>query len=474
MKKFVKPRLEVLEDRCVPSTFTWTGIGPDENWSDNNNWRANGLLTVYYPGERDTSDVVVFQNTSNSCIVDVTPQYLLHALSIPQSGDYRGTITFKASLNVSGGSTGQFLMSSPDATLNMNTLGANLNITDSGTNGWSAGSIIGGEGQINIKAVNLKTTFGISGTPGKLAETITVTGTDQDHQAILDLAGMTNNLSLDSAAQIQINDWGNLELLQINDSPTKDLAGGIVTPSGQSTSGYAVFANGGTVERGSSTNQANGGEILLDRPLSVSHGGTFTVNANNQIKISGKDANGISVFESDNLSNTYIKAQSYGCGVLTTTGNIFVVDGRFTFYPIVGQNFAELYTSLLDISTGATLRLESTGQDINGGIGNVEVFGNVTLESGSYYVTYGSGKYDNIEQLLCEGGTITLGGGLCTIVNTDQTNQTPLGPNLTIMASVGLYPAINGDFAGVSDQWYTYQGSKKTLNGEVDYQITPV
>src|SRR4051794_20050277 len=41
-----RPRLEILEDRAVPSTATWDGSGSTNNWSDRFNWVRDGVADV--------------------------------------------------------------------------------------------------------------------------------------------------------------------------------------------------------------------------------------------------------------------------------------------------------------------------------------------------------------------------------------------------------------------------------------------
>jgi autotransporter-associated beta strand protein len=45
------PRLEVLEDRLAPATYTWTGLGANQDWSNNNNWIIGGKKIAPQPNE---------------------------------------------------------------------------------------------------------------------------------------------------------------------------------------------------------------------------------------------------------------------------------------------------------------------------------------------------------------------------------------------------------------------------------------
>src|SRR5260370_25268532 len=63
-----RPRLEVLEDRCVPSTTNiWTSTGVDNLWNDPSNWSL---------GHEPNSTEVAFFDSSSSipCTIDNSAQ----------------------------------------------------------------------------------------------------------------------------------------------------------------------------------------------------------------------------------------------------------------------------------------------------------------------------------------------------------------------------------------------------------------
>ncbi len=53
-KKTFQPRLELLEDRLVPTVHTWTGGAFNNNWTNNNNWDVGA------PNSNDGFDILVF------------------------------------------------------------------------------------------------------------------------------------------------------------------------------------------------------------------------------------------------------------------------------------------------------------------------------------------------------------------------------------------------------------------------------
>jgi hypothetical protein len=56
---FLRPRLELLEDRIAPAVRTWTGGGSNDLWSNRDNW--DGTVSVPTNG-----DDVVIPNTAGS------------------------------------------------------------------------------------------------------------------------------------------------------------------------------------------------------------------------------------------------------------------------------------------------------------------------------------------------------------------------------------------------------------------------
>ena len=64
-RSFFRPRLEVLEDRCVPATInTWAApIGPPSNWNNSVNWSLGHVPTG--------SEIATFNSTSQTfCLID--------------------------------------------------------------------------------------------------------------------------------------------------------------------------------------------------------------------------------------------------------------------------------------------------------------------------------------------------------------------------------------------------------------------
>ncbi|MBY0229154.1 MAG: hypothetical protein K2W96_07755 [Gemmataceae bacterium] len=96
-RQYVRPRLETLEDRCVPANLYWAGAA-DGNWSVAGNWKYdNGMVAVAAP---TAMDVVYLDNTSNTNskqdIVNLTVAGL-HTTSA-----FTSTVTLANTLKVAG------------------------------------------------------------------------------------------------------------------------------------------------------------------------------------------------------------------------------------------------------------------------------------------------------------------------------------------------------------------------------------
>src|SRR2546421_5598340 len=65
-RSFFRPRLEALEDRCVPATVnTWVAAGMFGNWNNAANWSQARVP--------NSTDIATFNNSSAAvCVIDFT------------------------------------------------------------------------------------------------------------------------------------------------------------------------------------------------------------------------------------------------------------------------------------------------------------------------------------------------------------------------------------------------------------------
>ena len=92
MRSSFRPCIESLEDRLVPSSYTWTGKAGTTAWANPNNW--SGGVAGHYPG----------QSSSDTAIINSGTAVLMQALTM-QSLQVGGTgnVSIQAGLFVSGG-----------------------------------------------------------------------------------------------------------------------------------------------------------------------------------------------------------------------------------------------------------------------------------------------------------------------------------------------------------------------------------
>ena len=92
-RSFFRPRLEVLEDRCLPATInTWAApIGPPSNWSNSLNWSLGHVPTG--------SEIATFNSTSQTfCFIDAPVAGTNAVSGINISSQYGGQIQDAADL----------------------------------------------------------------------------------------------------------------------------------------------------------------------------------------------------------------------------------------------------------------------------------------------------------------------------------------------------------------------------------------
>src|SRR5207245_10766659 len=92
---FFRPRLEVLEDRCLPSTANiWSApVGPATNWNNSANWSLGHVPT--------SSEIATFDNTSQTfCLIDAPAAGTNTISGINIAAQYGGQIQDAADLIV--------------------------------------------------------------------------------------------------------------------------------------------------------------------------------------------------------------------------------------------------------------------------------------------------------------------------------------------------------------------------------------
>lgn len=158
-----KPRLESLEDRLAPATFTWTGAGTTANWSNPANWQQGmapsgqvnssgyGDDLVFSAGAKQTSPINDITNGTFNSITFAGSNYSISGNAIflgtaaansgyliGNSGAMNDTISFNIQMGVTGNAFQYFTVNSNSVV----TLSGKLSGTTSTISKEGAGTLI--------------------------------------------------------------------------------------------------------------------------------------------------------------------------------------------------------------------------------------------------------------------------------------------------------------------------------------------
>jgi hypothetical protein len=300
-RRAIRPLLESLEDRTVPSTVTWISTSSGD-WADGSNWSSGSQ-----PGAGD--DVVI-----NQPGVTVT-----HS----SGSDSIHSLTNSADLVLAGGSLAFSTTFRIDGTLELN--GGTLDLTN---------KTLDGSGTVTNQ----------SGSSWTLAHSVIKPTLDNQGTLVaksgVDVQGSFSN---DNGATLTVIGDGtgtvNFQILQVANGFTND---GLIELTGNSgyisslgvTNGTLVNASDGTIHTlagngGSRTLNAqldNEGTINVDAPLDVNFASNYADVNNGTINVTGGD---LSFNEADSTSS------------FTNSGTMFIDTGRTLTVQFNDSNFAE-------------------------------------------------------------------------------------------------------------------------------------
>jgi autotransporter-associated beta strand protein len=139
-------KLELLEDRCVPTTFTWTGQGGNSQWSNGGNWDQGGNVP-------QNGDSIVFAAPTPQQVSVNDSVGSIQDLTFHTSG-YDVQLTFGGSMSING----QITADNPSGS---NTVEANLTFPSSQNlpvTVTNAGATLELSGTLNSEATGLMKT----------------------------------------------------------------------------------------------------------------------------------------------------------------------------------------------------------------------------------------------------------------------------------------------------------------------------
>jgi hypothetical protein len=396
-----KPWLEVLEDRTVLSTVTWTGAGGHDSngstffdWDNASNWKDdNG--NVRLPGATDDAvinttgitvqHIVTRTDTVNTLTSNIPIQVFTGILSFVNAS------TISASLTLSGGRI----------------TGAG-NLTVSGAISWTGGNMEGAGHTV----ANGGMTLGTGGSSAKVLDS----GRTVDNNGTATWTG--GDVTMNNGSTWNNNSGGTLDAQSDNKFTTTagtalvfNNAGLVKKSAGSATTEFdGTFTNTGTLNPKVAT-------INLNNPFS--NGGTVTIATGATLTVSG--------------SYTQTAGTTTVDGTLTPTGSVSIQAGLLAGSGTVHANVTNAATVGPGDSPGI-LTINGTYTQTSAGALNIEIGG----------TTAGTG-FDQ----LAISGTATLDGALnISLVNGFQPSAGSTYKILTFTSETGTFATVTGTDAG--------------------------
>jgi hypothetical protein len=339
-----RPWLEGLEDRTVPTTFTWTG-STGGLWSTAANWDQNAVPTT-------GSDVVVNNGTTSVDNVSVEINALtVGATSVLSIGG--GSLTLDAAAALAG-----------SISLSSGTLATNVDQTLPPNTAWTGGTL-------SSSAGNSWTNNG----------TVSITGTN-----FVTLVGTLNNAGTITHAPGSGSNEIAFEGAVLNNSGTYDIQGDGVEMSAFAGSGN-VFNNTGTFQKSAGTGTTVGAVLFNNAGTVNAESGTLSLAAVAQVSVPSLTGGTWHVFTNSTLNLN-------GGVSLTTSSGTIILDGsnaNFTNIPNLATNNGTVtlqgntgFTTAGDFTNNGTLDVEAGSTfTVNGSLTN---FSGGTLTDGTYLI----------------------------------------------------------------------------------------
>ena len=450
------PTYDDLEVRIVPSsTYTWTGVGLNNNWSTGANWQGGVAPS--------SASTLVFQS-GESRLTNVDDISALSVTEIELAGGY--SISGVA-ITVTGSSgVGIDNQSGTNVVSNPITLGANLTFTEDAGQ-LALGGVItglqslteGGAGTLVLSADNdyIGATTISSGTLQDgvanalpTSTTLTIDGTgafdlDGFAQTVAGLAdgGVDTGTLTDSAAAAAFT---------VNDTDASTFSGSLggalaLTKSGAGTltlSNTNTYTGGTTVNAG--TLLVNGSQLASavtvnsGAILGGTNGAVGTISASGGTVSPGSGSVGSGILNSGNVS-------------FTSTA-VFNVDLNGT---IVGSGYDQLN------ATGTVTMDPSTALNVTLGTGFTPTVGN------TFAIIQSSSAISGTFASFPEGATYGVGGQLFQVsYNNDDVKLTCVAATTTIVSS-SLNPSIYGQSAIFTATVNNVSGSGGVPSGGVTF-----
>lgn len=485
-------RVEGLEQRVVPSTFTWTGA-TNANWSVSTNWSQSGPVDP--DGVPDGDDDVQF--TTGAVASTINAGFAGTILSLTLNG-YTGTITASRNLAINDGfsqSTGTLTITNRTVTVggSFSKTGGTLTVTgstvDMNDGTVAAAKTLATDTAFNnlthsgTEALTLNTSVSVGGalqnTGGSFDandKAVTVTGLTTVSATYLAKTGtQTFNGGLTISGSTFTGSSGSVD---VNGSLTLS-AGVLTSPTGTFTVSGDWIRDAGTVFTPST------GTVEFDGGGAQAIRGTLTTQGFNNIKIN-KTGGTLNLGSPASSAYTLDLAGNldFSAGAFNINADTLNIAGDWT------RNSSGAFTT-----TGSTVSFNGSGAQALGGTATTQNFNNLTVNKsgGTLTVnvaaasvtvaaafTLSAGTVDlNSETLAVTGnanlnaGTFQLGGGVLTAADVNLGSGASLQKNGSITSTAAM-DANSGSTITPSDTDATgliaITGPLNLNNGS-DYQV---
>lgn len=395
-----RPRVEALEDRCCPTTFTWKGT-TDSAWERPSNWDVGSGTPD------DSGDVAIFDGNAANAACDLSWGYLnstnVTIGKLSSVNSYSGKLSLiGTSLTVTGTSQGSSNWSSGEINLGSFTTFHEADLIIDGGHGftYSGGTITGGSLVAMSVWVQGDSSFHFTAAANTCSPMLRISNGASGDYGYVDFYGFNATTNVAMTRGIIVQAGGTLDFAQ---SVNPDMRGGIRNSTG------ATLDNYGLVHR-----NAVGAANRIELDVVNKAGGIFLVDAGDGIHV-GTSATGFL----QNGSGAVLRLH-HG-STFTVGGKINITAGDFETYNDAAAN------TTVNVNVGTSFDFSSSGH-FGVGYDGGTYFATLNINGGSFNFSNGmiyvkcDGSMNGTCDVITVTGSATLSSGT---INLETRTQAP-------------------------------------------------